>query len=146
MGASENADGEGTQPFLLVKDAIHNPADPRHFMRIKPMKKRVIISRGGKTLAETTEALLLLEVGRDLYNPAIYIPRSDISSALKPSQKTSHCPLKGDASYFDLTNTSGATEVENVAWCYPLPFGFADELKGYVSFYTNQVTVTEIPN
>jgi len=56
------------------------------------------------------------------------------------SQTTTHCPWKGDASYYTL-EIDGATN-EDAAWYYPTPKDAAAEIKRYVAFWRG-VEVTE---
>ena len=133
------------EAVTLVTGAAHNPAEPRHFMRIKPIERRVRILRDGAVLAESTAAMRLMEVGKDIYDPVIYFPRRDVSDALKPNDHSTHCPLKGDAAYFDLCGEDGSVLAERIAWSYETPFDFAAELTGLVAFYGNAVTVEEAP-
>ncbi len=122
----------------MATETVHNPAEPRHFMRVKPARSHVRILHAGKVLAETDRALYVTEVGRDMHETALYIPPSDISPelAIVPG-KTSHCPLKGEASYLALPNEPP------IAWCYGTTFDFASAIKGYVAFYRDRVTIEE---
>ena len=56
------------------------------------------------------------------------------------SQTSTHCPWKGDASYYTL-DIDGATNVD-AAWYYPTPKDAAAEIKGYIAFWRG-VEVTE---
>jgi uncharacterized protein (DUF427 family) len=56
---------------------------------------------------------------------------------LEPSTHTTHCPYKGDASYFHLKTEDGI--VENAVWTYEEPFPAVAAIKGYLSFYTSRV-------
>ncbi len=129
----------------LVPNAIHNPAEPRHFMRIKPLARRLVIRLGDEVLADTNKAVRVLEVGKDIYDPVCYLPPSDISATLRPNDHTTHCPIKGDAVYFDLTDAAGEIRQSGIAWSYPAPFEFSDELTDLVAFYANRVTIEETP-
>ncbi len=129
----------------LATATIHNPAEIRHFMRLKPVGRRVRILRDGAVLAESTGAVRLLEVGRDVYDPVIYVPRADVRASLGPNDTSTHCPLKGDAAYFDLLDETGTVAQPKIAWTYPQPFDFATELNGLVAFYADQVTIEESP-
>ena len=61
-----------------------------------------------------------LELTEQGYNPVIYFPRDDIAMAfLDQTEKTSHCPHKGNASYFSIITKNGP--IENVAWSYEAP-------------------------
>ncbi len=133
------------EQVTLVSQAIHNPGDARHFMRIKPVKRRVRIRLGDEVLAETTAAVRLLEAGHDLYDPAFYLPAGDVTASLRQNDHSTHCPLKGDAVYFDLLGSDGSVRQEKIAWSYPKPFGFAGELAGLVAFYPDHVTFEEAP-
>lgn len=133
------------QSGTLVSGAIHNPAEPRHFMRVKQIARRVRISRKGTILAESTSALRLLEAGRDLYDPAIYIPRDDVTASLRQTEQTTHCPLKGDAVYFDLLNADGTLALNDIAWSYATPLPHAEILAGFISFYPDKVSIEESP-
>jgi uncharacterized protein (DUF427 family) len=56
------------------------------------------------------------------------------------SQTTTHCPWKGDASYYTL-EIDGATN-EDAAWYYPTPKDAAAEIKDHIAFWRG-VEVTE---
>lgn len=129
----------------LSKSTIHNPAEPRHFMALKPIERTVIILLGQAPLAETRRALRLVEVGRDVYQPAVYLPMEDVHASLLENERTSHCPLKGEAIYFDLMGTDGGVVIKDIAWAYPEPYDFAPELAGLLSFYTDKLTMVEAP-
>ena len=135
----------GQAETTMVADAIHNPSEPRHFMRIKPVERRVVIWRDGEMLAETSEAVRVLEVGKDLYDPVLYLPPADVTPRLRRNDDTTHCPLKGDAVYFDLLDAAGEVRVPGIAWSYPEPIGPTAELAGRVAFYAKHVTIEDRP-
>lgn len=63
-----------------------------------------------------------------------YFPPESVKSGfLAPTSHSTHCPWKGDASYFDIT-VDGQTQ-SNAAWCYPAPKEKAAEIKDHVAFY-----------
>lgn len=99
------------------------------------------VRAGGAVLGETSNALELVE--GDL-PPVIYFPRGDIAMAfLDASDKTSHCPHKGDASYFSVVTKS--TTLADVAWSYEDPKEDVARIKDHLAFYTTgEVTVEEI--
>lgn len=133
------------QQVTLATDTIHNPAEVRHFMRIKPAGKRVRVYRNGALIAETDAALRLLEVGKDIYDPVYYLPQSALKAPFAKAEKTTHCPLKGDASYLSLVDDAGQVVAPELAWTYDAPFDFADQLTGYVAFWSDRVTFEEAP-
>lgn len=128
-----------TETITMASDAIHNPNEPRHFMRLKLVPRRIQVSRGGTILADTMRAVRLTEVGRDIYDPVFYIPETDMIAEMTAIDgKTSHCPLKGDASYYSQGDDGP------IAWTYDRPFNFSAALKGLVAFYPDKVSVLEI--
>ena len=108
---------------------------PDHPITIARNAKRVRVTFAGQLIADTTRALTLKEVN---YPPVQYIPRADTKmSLLTPSAHTSHCPYKGDASYFSIqTEGRGA---ENAVWSYEQPYPAMAEIKEYLAFYPNRV-------
>jgi uncharacterized protein (DUF427 family) len=83
-----------------------------------------IVAPGGEVIAATERALLLHETGHAV---RAYIPREDISASVEPSSRTSHCPFKGDASYWTVAG------VEDAAWSYEEPRGDVAAIAGRVS-------------
>lgn len=123
----------------LATQTIHREDEPRHFMRLKPVPRRIRVLKDSQVLADTEAALRLTEVGRDIYDPVFYIPEADMQVDLVPIiGKSTHCPLKGDASYFAHRGN------EPIAWTYDRPLAATGILKGLVAFYPDQVVVEEI--
>ena len=123
----------------MIEGAIHNPSNPRHFMQLDPVGQTVRIRFGDLLVAETEGAVRMLEMGKCAYAPQYYIPREDISVALTRTDKSTHCPLKGDASYFTIDGADGAQEI---GWAYETPFDFAAQLAGYIAFDLRRVSIT----
>ena len=91
---------------------------PDHPITITPNPHRIRVVLGGFIVAETTQALTLQEA---TLPPVHYIPREDVQmDLLEPHRRHTHCPYKGDASYF--TVTAGGLVRENAAWSYEQPF------------------------
>jgi uncharacterized protein (DUF427 family) len=89
-----------------------------------------VVRSGGAVLGESTNALELSE--GDLA-PVIYFPRDDIAMALLDrTNKTTHCPHKGDTHYFSIVNKSSVTE--NAAWSYESPIESVADIKGHLAF------------
>ncbi|MAN13595.1 DUF427 domain-containing protein [Alterinioella nitratireducens] len=108
---------------------------------IRPASGTWTVRAGGAVLGETTNALELVE--GDL--PAVYyFPRADIGMAfLDASDTRSHCPHKGDASYFSIVTKSQV--LKDAAWSYEDPKPEVAEIAGHLAFYsTDQVTVEKI--
>ncbi|MEM7025210.1 MAG: DUF427 domain-containing protein [Pseudomonadota bacterium] len=110
-----------------VEGAIRNPSNPHHFMVVQPVGGRVRIWIDNTEVARSSSALRVIEVGRKAYEPRMYIPSSDVLVPLARSEKTTHCPLKGEASYLCLDG-------REVGWTYAA-FDFAKVLDDHVSFW-----------
>ncbi|GAA5989114.1 hypothetical protein JCM11641_007601 [Rhodosporidiobolus odoratus] len=54
---------------------------------------------------------------------------------------TTHCPWKGEASYYDIQVKDQL--VPDAAWYYPDAKQKAKNIEGYVAFYKNKVQVKE---
>lgn len=69
-----------------------------------------------------------------------YFPEASVrQDVLRPSSTTTHCPWKGDASYWSL-EVDGETNPD-AAWYYPEPKPAAAEIAGRVAFWRGvQVT------
>ncbi|HEY3586870.1 MAG TPA: DUF427 domain-containing protein, partial [Myxococcaceae bacterium] len=103
---------------------------------LEPTPKRVRVIVGEETVADSRGAFLLHEAG---LQPVYYFPPRDVrSELLEPSDRVTHCPKKGDASYF--TIRAGERVVENGAWYYPEPIESAPpQLKGLIAFYFHRM-------
>ena len=99
------------------------------------------VRAGGAVLGESAQALELVE--GDL-PPVIYFPREDIAMAfLDRTDKTTHCPHKGDANYFSVVTKS--TTLENVVWSYEAPNADVSRIKDHLAFYAgDEVTVEQL--
>ena len=125
----------------MLTDVIRNPDNSDHFMRVKPVPRRVTVTRKGVVLAQSDRALRVMEVGKDIYDPVFYLPIDDLSTELTAiPDRSTHCPLKGDASYFAVDAGSIASPI---AWTYDRPKSFAKVLSGHIAFYADAVSITE---
>ena len=113
--------------------AVESDSGPR--IDIATNSHRVRVIHGGVTFADTQHALTLIESGL----PAVfYFPRADVNMArLERSAHTSHCPHKGDASYYHLRTEGGL--VENAVWSYEQPFDRVRKIEGYLAFHASRV-------
>jgi adenylate cyclase len=105
-------------------------------LRFEPCTRRVRVEVDGVCLADTQRALVLHETRLPA---AYYIPFEDARmDLLERTAHRTHCPFKGDASYWSL-KLPGKT-VENIAWAYENPYPDAEQLRGYLSFYRGKVS------
>lgn len=106
-----------------------------HRIAIEPNPKRVRAVVGGQTLADTLTSLLLLETD---HSPVYYFPRSDVRmELLRATDHHSHCPYKGDASYWTI-DTDGR-KIENAVWSYQQPLAAAELIDGHLAFYWDKI-------
>ena len=113
--------------------------DANHPITITPQAGRVRVLLDGVAVAETNAALRLQEAS---YPAVLYIPRADIdASRFVPSSRTTHCPYKGDARYFDLV--VGETRKPDAVWSYEAPFPAVAAIAGHVAFYPDRVDAIE---
>jgi uncharacterized protein (DUF427 family) len=108
---------------------------PDHPISIEANPSRVVVTVGGQTIADTSEALTLREAG---YAPVQYIPRRDVDmAALTRSEHTTYCPYKGDACYYSIP--AGGERSLNAVWTYEAPFEAMAQIRDYVAFYPNRI-------
>ena len=113
---------------------------PDHPITITPNAKRVRVTADGVVIAETTHALTLKEAS---YPAVQYVPRQDANmELLTRTERTTHCPYKGDANYFSI-KTSGKT-LDNAIWTYETPFPAMAEIAGHLAFYPDKVKIEEV--
>ena len=107
---------------------------PPHEITTRPSTAHVVVEHDGVVLAESDRAT-------ELHEPPLpiryYLPREDVTVDLKPSDTTSHCPFKGDATYVS------AAGVADAFWIYEAPDKEAAEpVAGMLAPWPGRVTVT----
>ena len=110
-------------------------------IEIEPTEGTWTVRTPDGILVESRRALSLVEDGHD---PVIYFPRDDVAMALlEPSDTTTRCPRKGQASYFHYVGPNG--RLDDVAWSYADPDrDAAKPIAGYLAFYDGKVTVEQL--
>ena len=112
---------------------------PDHPITISPNPKRVRVTFGGKIIADTERALTLKEAN---YPAVHYIPRGDVKMGmLTSSTHTSHCPYKGDATYFSIA--AEGRSASNAVWSYERPYPAMAAIAGHLAFYPDRVDAIE---
>lgn len=108
-------------------------------IKVRPAVGTWVVRAGGAVLGESTGAL---ELSEGDYPAVIYFPRSDIAmDFLDTSEKSTHCPHKGDASYFSIVTKS--TVLKDVAWSYENPNEGVADIKDHLAFYTSDQVAVE---
>jgi uncharacterized protein (DUF427 family) len=94
-----------------VKKAAH--AVGAHRISTNPSERHIRVVHEGQVLAESDRAIELHETGLPT---RYYLPREDVRmELLTPTDTTSHCPFKGDASYYS------APGAPDAFWVYENP-------------------------
>lgn len=110
---------------------------PNYQVVIAPSSARVRARVDNAVIADTRQAL---KVEETRHAPVWYLPLSAVDpDVIEPSSTRTHCPFKGDASYWNL-HAAGKT-LPDAMWAYPTPFDECRALAGYVAFYPDRVTV-----
>ena len=110
---------------------------PDHPITITKNPRRVRVTAGDIVIAETSRALTLKEAK---YPAVQYLPREDANMALlERTDRTTHCPYKGDASYYSV-KADGKT-LDNAIWTYEMPFPAMAEISGHLAFYPDKVKI-----
>jgi uncharacterized protein (DUF427 family) len=110
---------------------------PDHPISIVAEPARVTVRVGDTVVADSSAALRMQEA---TYPPVHYVPFADVDQALlRPSETTTYCPFKGEASYSSLSTPDGA--VEDAIWFYESPYPAVGQIAGHVAFYADRVTL-----
>jgi len=127
----------GTGPLSPKPAGTFNfePPKPGSELYLERTPKRIRAAIAGETVADSRRAMLLQESG---HQPIYYFPPEDVrSELLKPSDKHTHCPKKGEASYY--TVRVGERIVKDAAWYYPQPLDGAPPIKDLIAFYWDRI-------
>ncbi|HEY1529592.1 MAG TPA: DUF427 domain-containing protein [Galbitalea sp.] len=100
--------------------------------RVEPVVDRITIELDGRTIADSTDAVRVLETS---HPPAYYLPREAFADGiLQPADGQSFCEFKGLASYLSVGNE------ERAAWFYPSPNTGYESLVGRVAVYPGRMS------
>ncbi|MFJ8919021.1 Uncharacterized conserved protein, DUF427 family [Streptomyces sp. LamerLS-316] len=102
-----------------------------HTITVGPEDVHVRAVHDGQVLAESRRPLVLRETGcPDRY----YLPPEDVRTELLTASDTrTHCPFKGDASYWSLPDAA------DLVWAYPEPKEHVAPIKDHFCFYATEV-------
>ena len=113
---------------------------PGHSVTTKPSSARVQVLLKGEVIADTREAVDLHESqssGHVLAPVVYYVPRQDVKmDRLVRTDHKTHCPFKGDASYFSLRGGP-----ENSVWSYETPYDEMTAIKERLAFYPDKFEI-----
>jgi uncharacterized protein (DUF427 family) len=114
---------------------------PGHRVSTNPSSVHVKVMLGGEVIADTREAVELHESvgeGKKTVAPVVYyIPRKDVKmERLARTAHSTHCPFKGDASYFSVVNGP-----QDAVWSYESPYDEMLAIKERLAFYPDKFEI-----
>ena len=124
----------------MQAETATNPAPgfanhPGYKIKLTPVDRQMRVWLGCAAVADSSHVLVMREGD---YPPVYYFPRADVNmDLLTATDRGSHCPFKGDASYW--TIEAGDRHEENVAWSYESPFDEMLEIASMIAFYQDRV-------
>jgi uncharacterized protein (DUF427 family) len=127
----------GTGPFGLHPAGTFNfeSPPPGGALYLEPTPKRIRVVVDEVVVADSVGVMILHEGGSQ---PVYYFPPEDVrDDVLEASETTTHCPKKGDASYYSVR--VGDRVVTDAAWYYPEPLEGAPPIAGLIAFYWERV-------
>ncbi len=116
-----------------------------HFHQLEQPKERVTARLGDEVLARSERTILLKEFahGRTL-DPVYYFPQEDVTlDKLRPTETRTHCPIKGDASYWTYSGDAGVEE--DLVWGYLEPIENSGQIAGHMAFDKRRVSIEVEP-
>jgi uncharacterized protein (DUF427 family) len=132
-------------PNTLLERRKASPAGAGHYHLADPYPYEMRITIAGHEVARSTRALVLKEVGKSLYNPTFYVPAADVDLELFEREVgyTTHCPIKGDASYWRFRGSGDG--IERAAWSYDAPVDYSEMIAGHFGFDQRFATIEISP-
>jgi uncharacterized protein (DUF427 family) len=115
---------------------VAHPRDPFHRIDVLPSSRQVRLELDGEVLADSSRPVLLFET---MLPTRYYLPRVDVTADLIPSDTTTWCAYKGQASYFSVR--AGGRLVPDIAWSYPGPRHDALQVRDLIAFFEERVDV-----
>lgn len=107
---------------------------PEHKVRETRVQHSVSATIDGQVIAESSD---VIRVDEDGAPPRYYFPSSAVKvEKLSPTDTHTHCPFKGDASYYSIT--LGQRHLEDAVWTYETPYDEHAALAGRLAFYDDK--------
>ena len=102
---------------------------------LQPCTKRVRVELGGRVIADSANALRVLETS---HPPTIYIPPGDVDArCFQPAPGRSYCEFKGIATYFDVV--AGDRREAGAGWTYRDPVAGYAPLRDHIAVYPGRM-------
>jgi len=107
---------------------------PEHTVAETRLAHKVSALVDGHVVAESDDVIRVDETGAP---PRFYFPREAVKvEGLERSDTKTHCPFKGDATYYSITQ--GGKQLKDAIWSYEEPYDEHVALKGRMAFYNDK--------
>ena len=111
--------------------------NPDHKITVRPFNGAVTVQFSSAVIASSKNAKVLKEAD---YPEVLYIPFDDIYfDFLRRSETTTHCPFKGDATYWSVTAVGESKS--DVMWAYEHPYAEMVAIRNHGAFYPEKVDI-----
>src|SRR5215467_11194541 len=129
-------DWNSMSEWLEEDEPVYTHArDPHTRIDILASSRRVRMELDGIVVAESGQPRILFETGLP---PRYYLPLSDLRiDLLRPSDRLTPCPYKGQASYYSAQTPTRLHQ--DVVWVYRTPLPESQKVAGLASFYNERV-------
>jgi uncharacterized protein (DUF427 family) len=124
-------DGTHIAAIALMGKSPGHQSHPGHKLLETFVGHKVRATVNGDTVAESNSVIRVDEAG---HRARYYFPRDDVRfDMLERSATVTHCPYKGDASYFSIA--LGDRKLPDAVWSYEDPYEEHQGLRGRLAFY-----------
>jgi uncharacterized protein (DUF427 family) len=127
----------GAGPLSVEPSGVGNfeLRGPAHRLWWEDWPRRVRAIVAGETVADSRRVKILFESG---LAPIWYFPQEDLRhDLLEPADHRTHCPFKGEASYW--TIHAGDQVLDNAVWGYDEPLDACPPIAGHRALYFDRV-------
>ena len=116
-----------------------------HFHQLGRPKVAVTVRLGDEIVARSERTMLLKEFAHGkILDPVYYFPQEDVAvDRLRPTETQTHCPIKGDASYWTYSGDAGAEA--DLVWAYVEPIEYSKHITGRMAFDARRVSIEVEP-
>jgi uncharacterized protein (DUF427 family) len=107
-------------------------------VRLRPVQQ-LRVSLGADTIVDTAQAYAVHEGQLAV---RYYVPRAEVRAECSDTSDIGSCPWKGKWRHIDVS--VAGRKIEKAAWAYYEPTPVCEPIRDFLSFYANNVEVTEI--
>ena len=117
------------------EEVFAHARDPYKRVDVLPSSRHVRVVLSGVTIAESRRPRLVLETGLPTRSS---LPAQDVRmDLLEPTETTTRCPYKGQASYWSAT--VGERQFKDIVWSYRSPLPACSLISGLLCFFDERV-------